>query len=117
MENDKLKHHLAFLYLKAFEAVLVRMNLRDTYFFQAYLLPGTSNSILMESIGIYIDTLMIRNDSSFLTLPDTEILNHFKVLAEEDINYDIDDLIEELCYDIDDIFNEYIEEETGIIDA
>lgn len=117
MKYDNLKKRLVCLYLQAFEAALIKMDLRDTYYFQCYFVHGISNKFLLEDIGIYTETLIKRSDPLFLELTDEEIQALFIHKAEEDINGEINALFEGPEFNDEEAFEDFTDEEAGIIDA
>lgn len=83
------KQHLMNLYLRSYETVLGRMNLKNTYFFQCFLAQGMITDIFLDEISHYIDNLIIY-DISFLKLREWEIFRHFTIVAWENINRELD---------------------------
>lgn len=117
MEYSSLKQRLVHLYILAYEDVLIKMNLRRTYFFQCFFINGELRSSLLENISSYAEAVINKGDQSFLGLPDEKIRVYFAVLAEDDIGGEIDLMFEGLDYGFYDIFDELTEEETGIAEA
>lgn len=104
MKYENLRQRLVRLYLEAYEIMLKKMKLKETYYFMFY----TMNKDFQESIYAYVDTLISRNDYLFLHSLDLEIRMYFTVLANESIHEYLEFLSDDaFTYDVDAIVGAY----------
>lgn len=107
MEYTSLKQRLVRLYLEAYEIMLKKLSLKETYHFMFY----TMNKDFQEGISNYVDALISRNDYLFLHSLDSEIRTYFTVLANENIHEYLEFLSDDaFTYDADAIMDEYEQE-------